>query len=127
MIRLLLVDDEEGITGALKDFFQQRGFLVETANSGEDAIEIVKKTKIDIMFLDMKMRGMDGLEVLEKIKHINKDIKVIMLTILEDEGIIDKAKKLGAEEYITKPFRLDYLEEVVIKKVRGLIYGKENK
>jgi len=120
MIKLLLVDDEKGITDSLRDFFKQRGFAVYTANSGEEAVESVEKNKPDIVFLDIRMRGMGGLDALERIKRINDKIKVIMLTMLEEKEMVDKAKELGADEYITKPFRVDYLEEVVIKKIQEL-------
>ncbi|MBL7197927.1 MAG: response regulator [Candidatus Omnitrophica bacterium] len=126
MIKLLLVDDEKGITDSLKDFFMHRGFTVYTADNGEKAIESVKKNKPDIVFLDIRMRGMSGLDTLEKIKKIDNKIKVIMLTILEEKKIIDKAMSLGADEYITKPFRIDYLEEVVIKKIQELTKGESN-
>jgi len=124
MIKLLIVDDEKGITDSLKDFFQNRGFSVKTANSGEDALAAVKADRPDIIFLDIRMRGLSGLDVLESIKKTDKSIKVIMLTIHEEKEIIDKAKALGADEYITKPFRVDYLEEVVIKKVQELLKEK---
>lgn len=126
MIKLLLVDDEKGITESLQSFFKARGFNAIVANSGEEALGIIKKDKPNIVFLDIRMRGMSGLEVLEKIKKIDKNIKVIMLTIHEEKEIIDKAKELGADEYITKPFRVDYLEEVVIKKIQELTKGKTN-
>lgn len=126
MMKLLIVDDEKGITDSLKDFFIHRGFSVETANSGEDALAAVKANKPDIIFLDIRMRGISGLDVLEKIKKIDKNIKVIMLTIHEEKEIVNKAKELGADEYIIKPFRIDYLEEVVIKKVQELLKEKDN-
>ena len=126
MIKLLLVDDEKGITDSLQDFFKARGFSAIAANSGEEALSIIKKDKPNIVFLDIRMRGMSGLDALEKIKKIDKNIKVIMLTIHEEKEIIDKAKELGADEYITKPFRVDYLEEVVIKKIQELTKGKTN-
>jgi len=126
MIKLLLVDDEKGITDSLESFFQNRGFTVYTADGGEKALEIVKKDKPDIVFLDIRMRGMNGLEVLERIKKIDSKIKVIMLTIHEEKEIMDKAKALGADEYITKPFRVDYLEEVVVKKVQELMKARGN-
>ena len=126
MIKLLLVDDEKGITDSLESFFQNRGFTVYTADGGEKALEIVKKDKPDIVFLDIRMRGLNGLEVLERIKKIDSKIKVIMLTIHEEKEIMDKAKELGADEYITKPFRVDYLEEVVVKKVQELMKARGN-
>jgi two-component system response regulator (stage 0 sporulation protein F) len=126
MIKLLIVDDEKGITDSLKDFFTHRGFSAETANSGEEALELVKADKPDIIFLDIRMRGISGLDVLEKVKKMNKNIKVIMLTIHEEKEMADKARELGADEYITKPFRVDYLEEVVIKKVQELLKERPN-
>jgi len=125
MIKLLLVDDEKGITDSLRDFFRHRGFAVQTANSGEEALSSLKSDRPDIIFLDIRMRGMSGLDVLEKVKRIDKTIKVIMLTIHDEEEMINKAKELGADEYITKPFRVDYLEEVVIKKVQELMKEKD--
>lgn len=126
MIKLLAVDDEKGITDALKGFFEHRGFEISTANSGEEALKAINANKPDIVFLDIRMKGMSGLEALDKIKTIDKTIKVIMLTIHEEEGIVNQAKKLGADEYITKPFRIDYLDEVVIKKVQELLKEKTN-
>lgn len=125
-MKLLIVDDEKGITDSLKDFFIHRGFSVETANSGEEALITVKTNKPDIIFLDIRMRGISGLDVLEKIKKMDRSIKVIMLTIHEEKEIVNKAKELGADEYIIKPFRVDYLEEVVIKKVQELLKEKDN-
>ncbi|MFA4982212.1 MAG: response regulator [Candidatus Omnitrophota bacterium] len=124
MIKLLIVDDEKGITDALRDFFGHRGFSVRIANNGDDALAAVRTDRPDIIFLDIRMRGMGGLEVLEKVKASDKSIKVIMLTIHEEKEIVAKARALGADEYITKPFRVDYLEEVVIKKVQELMKEK---
>jgi len=126
MIKLLIVDDEKGITDSLKEFFQHRGFSVRAANSGEEALEAAKKERPDIVFLDIRMKGISGLDTLEKIKGMDSGIKVIMLTIHEEKEIVAKAKELGADEYITKPFRVDYLEEVVIKKVQELLKEKSN-
>lgn len=125
MIKLLLVDDEKGITESLKKFFEDRGFYVQTADSGEEALEIVEKERPSIIFLDIRMKGMDGLQALERIKKIDKRIKVIMLTVLEDAEIKEKARSLGADEYVTKPFSTQYLEEILIKKVQGLLDEKK--
>ena len=126
MIKLLMVDDEKGITDALKTFFEHRGFSVKTAASGEEALEAIKKDKPSIIFLDITMKGMSGLEVLAKTKSIDRSIKVIMLTVHNEKEIIERAKELGADEYITKPFRIDYLDEVVIKKVQELLKEKKD-
>ena len=126
MIKILAVDDEKGITDPLKEFFEHRGFAVTAVNNGQEAIEAIKKVKPDIVFLDIVMKGMSGLEVLKHIKNVDKNIKVIMLTIHEEKEVSDQAKKIGADEYITKPFRIDYLEDVVIKKVQELLKEKDN-
>jgi len=125
MIKILLVDDEKGITDTLQNFFKHRGFAVKTANSGEEALKSVKSDKPDIVFLDVRMKGISGLDALEQIKKIDNSIKVIMLTIHEEKEIIEKATALGADEYITKPFRIGYLEEVVVKKIQEVMKDRK--
>lgn len=113
---ILTVDDQMGIDSFFYDFFTMRNYEVLNALSGEEAIKIVKKKRPRIVLLDVKMRGMDGLETLQKIKEIDKDIKVIMVTGIDDEDTREKAKQLGADDYIAKPFSLEYLEKVVLLK-----------
>ena len=121
MIKLLTVDDEKGVTDLLYNFFKQRKFHVMVANSGQEALDIVKKDKPNIILLDISMKGLNGLEVLEKVKAIDKNIKVIMITVHGEQETIDQAKALGADEYIIKPFKVSYLQEVVIKKIQELL------
>lgn len=125
MIKLLFVDDEKGITDALQSFFKQRGFNTKTVNSGEEALKALKAEKPDIVLLDIRMQDISGLDILKKIKEIDKNIKVIMLTIYDEKENIAKARELGADEYITKPFRVGYLEEVVIKKIQELMKNRK--
>ncbi len=125
MIKLLFVDDERGITDALKDFFEAKGFMVDSALSGEEAMKKVTIDKPDIVFLDIRMKGMDGIDTLTRIKKADNKIKVIMLTAFGDKESAEKARSLGADEYITKPFRIDYLDDVVIKKIQEVM--KERK
>ena len=121
MIKLLTVDDEKGVTDLLYNFFKQRKFHVMVANSGQEALDIVKKDKPNIILLDISMKGLNGLEVLERVKAIDKGIKVIMITVHGEQETIDQAKALGADEYIIKPFKVSYLQEVVIKKIQELL------
>ena len=125
MIKLLLVDDEKGLCEYLKDFFKLRGFGVLTANNGQEAVGLVKKERPRIVFLDINMPGMSGLEALKEIKKIDSSIKVIMLTVMDDERTRLEAARLGADEFITKPFATDYLEEVVTSKIGELLREKE--
>ena len=113
--KILVVDDEHDICDFVKNFFEERGYEVLTALSGEDALEIVKKEKPQLILLDIKMKGMDGIATLRHIKESDKNQKVIMVTALEDQDKIDEACRLGACEYITKPLVLDHLEQTVEK------------
>ncbi|MFH1878568.1 MAG: response regulator [Candidatus Omnitrophota bacterium] len=118
MVKLLLVDDEKGITDTLKGFFQYRGYTVDTANRGEDAMNLVRSNKPRIVFLDIKMPDVDGLDVLNKIKEFDDSIKVIMLSTISDEAVVEKAKRFGADDFISKPFRLDYLEGILLNYIQ---------
>ena len=114
MHKLLLVDDEIDTLFLLKRFFQAKGFMVDTAESGEKAIQKVKDIRPHIVLMDIIMPGMGGLEALKVIKEINPTIGVIMATAISDEGIAKKAVEMGAYDYVTKPFDLDYMETTAL-------------
>ncbi len=118
MHKLLVVDDEQDICDFVKNFFKDRGFHVFTALNGDDAVSITKKERPDIILLDIRMKGMDGMAVLKHIKEIDKNMRVIMVTALEDQDKMHEAYKLGACDYITKPLMLDYLEQAVEKNLK---------
>jgi len=119
--RMLVVDDQVGIVSFLYDFFTQKGYDVRQATSGNDAIRIVKKDPPNFVLLDVKLGwGKDGIQVLKSIKEVAPDVRVIMMTSVSDEDIIEEAFKLGADDYIIKPFSLKYLEKVVMLKVLNL-------
>ena len=113
--KILIVDDEDDVRLFLADFISERDFGVETAADGEEAVEKVKKTKYDVILLDIMMPGMDGMACLEKIKKLSPSTVVIMITALKDETRMAAAKKLGAAQYIVKPFSLNYLETELLK------------
>ena len=119
MHKLLVVDDEIDICDFVKTFFKDRGFSVFTALSAEEALSITKKESPDLVLLDIKMKGMDGLAALKHIRELDKDIKIIMVTALDDQDKMREAYKLGACDYITKPLILDYLEQTVSKHLKG--------
>ena len=120
MTRLLVVDDEAEICDFLKSFFEDREFEVQTAQSGERALEIIESFRPQVMLLDIKMGAVDGLTVLRKVKEKDPRIKVIMVTALETTEKIEEAMRLGAANYITKPLSLEYLENDVREKVAHL-------
>lgn len=118
MKKILIVDDEHNICDFMKNFFQERNFEVFTALNGEEALSIVKKESPNVVLLDIKMKGMDGIATLKHMKEIDRNLKVIMVTALEDQDKMNEASRLGAMDYITKPLVLDYLEEVVEKALK---------
>jgi len=117
MARILVVDDEHEVCRMLETFLQAKGYTVYKAFNGEMAIKLVKEERPHIVLLDIKMPGMNGLECLEKIIEIDKDLGVIMITAIKEEETGKKALKLGAFDYITKPMDLHYLEECLTWKI----------
>ena len=125
MAKLLVIDDDQDTCEYLKEFFEQRKCIVLTANSGKEGLAIVKKEKPDIVLLDVKMEGMNGLEVLKEIKAIDSAVKVIMVTVAADKETRQKAEELGADDFIKKPLNTTYLEGTVSAKVAA--FAKERK
>ena len=121
MKKILVVDDEMDICDFVKHFFEERNYEVFTAFGGFDAVRVVKKEKPSLVLLDIKMKDMDGIETLEKIREIDKNVNVIMVTAVEDKDKMKAAERLGARAYITKPLVLEELESTVTT------YAKEQK
>ena len=119
--RLLVVDNEMDVCNFVKAFFEMRGFDVVTAFNGDEALKVLEHVHPDLIMLDVVMRrDKEGLEYLPQIKKISPTSKVIMVTGVDDKETIETAKKLGADDYITKPLVLEYLENTVIDKVKQL-------
>ena len=124
MAKMLVVDDELDICNFLKSFFVEKQYEVRTATGGEEALALARSEKPDVVLLDIKMPGMSGIEALRQLKEIDKKIKVIMVTAVEEISMVDLAKELGADDYITKPFSLAYLEKDVMRKLVDLLVEK---
>lgn len=120
MTKMLVVDDEIEICDFLKTFFEDRSYKVLTALDGETALKVIEQEKPSIVLLDIKMPGLDGMEVLKRIKTFHPATKVIMVTAIETRDKIDEATRLGADNYITKPLSLEYLESDVKDKLESL-------
>ena len=114
MSKILVVDDEVKACELLKRFLEKKGYDVIMSNSGEDALEKVKNLKPDIILLDIKMPGIDGMEVLRRVRQFDYKTGIIMVTAVKDEGMGKDALKKGADEYITKPIDFDYLESSIL-------------
>lgn len=114
---VLIVDDEVYVCKTLRKFFEGRGYQVKEAHSGQAALDSYSESRPDVVFLDIRMPGMDGIETLRKLKKIDPEAGVVMLTAVHEEDIALKAMTEGAFDYITKPVDPNYLELCLATKV----------
>jgi DNA-binding response OmpR family regulator len=117
MGRILVVDDEVEACNALEEFLSLKGHEVYTALDGPTALTRVQEVRPDIVLLDMIMPGMEGTEVLRRIKEFDFDTSVVMVTVVAEQNKAKKTMELGAFDYITKPVDLNYLENVLLVKL----------
>src|SRR5215475_6183452 len=112
--KVLLVDDEPGMLRYIKTLLEVDGYQVETASTGEEALAAVGKGLVpDLVLLDVLMPGMDGLEALEGLRKLQSGVKVIMLSCVNDTKKVVQAMRLGAADYVTKPFQKADLDNVI--------------
>jgi DNA-binding response OmpR family regulator len=111
--RILVVDDEATVREVLTEYFSTEGYAVESAGSGVEALTAVRGGRADLVLLDVRMPGFDGVQVLRKIRELRIDVPVIMVTANEDVGLAKETLKLGAFDYVAKPFDFDYLDRAV--------------
>ncbi|PKN46711.1 MAG: DNA-binding response regulator [Deltaproteobacteria bacterium HGW-Deltaproteobacteria-17] len=116
---VLVVDDEESILELVELHMRKEGFCVFPVVSGEDALQVLREQRIDLVILDLMLPGIDGLEVFRrmKAKEATSSIPVLMLTARSDETDIVVGLELGADDYLTKPF----LPKVLVARVRALL------
>lgn len=112
-IKLLMVDDEEDLLNSLSTRLGNRDFEITTATEGKIAIKEAKKGKFDLAILDMKMPGMNGMELLKILKKKHKFLEIIILTGYGGIDSAVEATKLGAYSYLEKPFEFEKLLEVL--------------
>ncbi len=112
---ILVIDDEENIRELLRELFEDENLSVSTASSGEEGIEIAKEKSFDVVITDLKMPGMNGIEVIRKFKEKNSNTTVIVITGYPTIESAIEAMKEGAYDYILKPFNLDQIKLVVRK------------
>src|SRR5450432_1194288 len=112
--KILLVDDEPGMLRYIRTLLEVDGHKVDTASTGEEAVERIKKgLHPDLVLLDLLMPGIDGLQTLEQIRQIQSGIKVVMLSCVSDTRKVVQAIRLGAQDYLTKPFQKAELDKVI--------------
>ena len=114
-IRLLIVDDDQELRGPLVGRFERLGMVVSQAASGEEALERARQAPVDVALLDLHLPGMDGIELLRRLKESQPEVEALMLTAHSSVETAVQAMKQGAYDYLTKPFRLSDLEVHVQK------------
>ena len=111
-MKILLVDDEERLLSTTKKLFEKMGIEALTASSGRDALETLSSNEVDVIFLDIKMPGMDGIETLQRIKKTHPITEVIILTGHATMETAVEGLKLGALDYLIKPVSMkDFLKK----------------
>lgn len=116
--KILIVDDQFGIRILLNEVLQKEGYDTFQAANGIQALEIVKEHSPDLVLLDMKIPGMDGIEILERMKEVEQDIRVIIMTAYGELDMIQKAKDLGALTHFSKPFDIEDIRRAVKERIK---------
>lgn len=113
MKKILIVDDQAGIRLLLNEVFKKEGFLTLMAANGQEALMKAEETQPDMVLLDMKMPGMDGIEILKSLKKLRQEIQVIMMTAYGELDLIEESIDNGAANYFTKPFDVFEIRDAV--------------
>ena len=122
-LTIFILDDEKDICQYVKEFFVKRGFKVTTALNSKAAVSAIKKIKPHIALLDIRLSEKDktGLDVLKAVREKHPDCYCVMVTYMDDEGIVKQAMDIGAIDYLKKPLTLPEIERTInkiVKKVR---------
>jgi DNA-binding NtrC family response regulator len=125
-ISIMIVDDEESVRDSLYNWFIEDGYRVECAENAKKALSMLETDPIDIVLADIKMLGMDGLEMLRRIKSIRKESIVIMMTAFATVDTAVQALKDGAFDYVTKPFDPDDLSHLIRNASKQISLTEEN-
>jgi DNA-binding NtrC family response regulator len=125
-ISLLIVDDEESVRDSLYNWFLEDGYAVDCAENAKEALSMLESKNYDIILADIKMPGMDGLEMHRRIKTLNKDSIVIIMTAFASVETAVQALKDGAYDYVTKPFDPDDLSHLVRNATSHISLKSEN-
>jgi two-component system response regulator (stage 0 sporulation protein F) len=115
MKKLLIVDDELDVREFARSFFRKRGFDVFIAAAGRDAMDLVDKENPDLILLDIRMGEMSGVDVLRELRQRNNPVKVVMVSGIEEDAVVQETTSLGALGFIHKPLILEELEKVVLR------------
>lgn len=110
---ILVVDDEPIVRESIRDWLKDAGYTVATAETGEEALEMIKKQDFGVLVLDIRLPGRTGMSVLREVKAVKPEIKSIIITAYPTSELAAEAKELGAIDYLIKPIAPDDLERLI--------------
>lgn len=113
MKSILIVDDQPGIRLLLEELFRREKYTTKTAKNGLEALKQVEECELDCVLLDMKMSGMNGIDVLKSLKSNWPQLPVVMMTAYDDTELINEALEIGAVNFFVKPFDIFEVRDVV--------------
>jgi len=125
--RVLVVDDEKAMVLALRGLLTKEGYQVETTTSGEEALRQIETGSFHVVITDLSMNGVGGMDVLEHARRVDPDLAVIMITAYGSEKIAVQAMKLGAVDYVPKPFDNDELRIVVRRVMETVLLRRDHR
>ena len=117
--RILVVDDEENMRRLLKRILGKEGYQVECADSGRAALKLAAENSFQLAIVDIGMPEMDGIEVLARLKEMDRAMSVIMMSAFPSREKEQAARSLGCTDYLPKPLNMKYLKDLIKKEFRG--------
>jgi CheY-like chemotaxis protein len=123
--RILLVDDEETIRYVLKEALVSEGYKVDVARDAFQAMERFKAAPYDLIITDIKMRGMDGIQLIREVKKSDSDLKIVIITAYGSLETVKEAAKLGVVEMISKPFKIQEIKDVLLRMLNNSSTSKD--
>ncbi len=123
--KVLVIEDEKEARETITRCLNRKGYSTFSAATAKEGLELAKKEHPSITLLDIRLTDESGLVVLKEIKELDKSMKVIMVSALNDEVTIHQAKALGADDYVTKPLTVDFLDSMILEKISELNLRKK--
>ena len=119
LTRILVADDEESMRWVLSKALKRKGFIVDLAHDGRQALSLIQENNYDLAILDIKMPGITGLDLLDRVRELKSELLVVIMTAEASMKNAVEAMKRGAYDYITKPFDLDVIDAIIEKVERA--------
>ena len=124
--RIMVIDDEESMCKFMKIMLNREGYEVTTSQSGSEALNILKERNYDLVIADLMMPGLNGLELLSRVKSLDPDANFIVMTAYASVDTAIEALKKGAYDYLTKPFKVDEIRIAIKKALEQKRIKREN-